>query len=228
MINASLMAFNSELIERQIKIVKQTKKRLVILIMLIVIYCVTFVPNFITTILKNTLYATSGSLRPFNLIFSILALANPTLNSLVLLTLCLKSDDRYLNAQTDSGTGGASSSSTSGSVDNDDRDDVAKEASLPGTTSNNAENVADLTIKAGSELRASLRRLVNRVLIKRGLDVQKASVVIVSDRAISDCRKPSNRIAHNINTNEVNDSSVPLSELEPCLKNIKPCQEEEV
>lgn len=65
--------------------------------MLIVIYCITFVPNFITTILKNTLFATQGSLRPFNLIFSILALANPTLNSLVLLILCIRSDDNYLN-----------------------------------------------------------------------------------------------------------------------------------
>lgn len=99
-INASLMAFKSELLERQIKIVKQTKKRLFILVMLIVIYCVTFVPNFVTTILKNTLYASTNAddhIRPFNLIFSILALANPTLNSLVLLFLCVKSDDNYLN-----------------------------------------------------------------------------------------------------------------------------------
>jgi hypothetical protein len=97
-INASLMAFKSELLERQIKIVQQTKKRLVILVMLIIIYCVTFVPNFTTTILKNTLFATRPmAIRPYNLIFSILALSNPMFNSIILLLLCVRSDDHYLN-----------------------------------------------------------------------------------------------------------------------------------
>lgn len=194
------MAFKSEIIERQIKIVKQTKKRLIILIMLIVIYCVTFVPNFITTILKNTLYAASGSLKPFNIIFSILALANPTLNSIVLLTLCLKSDDRYLNA-----------TSPRSSVDHEDMD----------------ENVNDRELDEKGDLKGNFKKLVDRVLLKRGLNAETVNAVVVTDRAIHE-RPNLVNMSHNTKNIVNKDPMVELSEQEPCLKRENVHLEEEV
>lgn len=96
-INASLMAVKPEFIERHIKIVKDTTKRLFILVILIVIFCFTFLPNFITTVLKNTIDTNIFSLRPYDVIGSIISLSNSSLNSLVLLFLCIKSNEAYPN-----------------------------------------------------------------------------------------------------------------------------------
>jgi hypothetical protein len=53
--------------------------------------------------LKNVLPA-SVSLKPFNLIAAILNQANPTLNSMALLVLCLCSNDNSLNKKLNCGT----------------------------------------------------------------------------------------------------------------------------
>lgn len=253
-INASLMAFKSDLIERQIKIVKQTKKRLIILIMLIFIYCVTFVPNFVTTILKNTLYVTSsGSLKPFNIIFSILTLANPTLNSIVLLTLCLKSDDRYLNRQAAAAAaraarGGTTSSTSSNDGSCDDHHDgippkqtnsievvpLGEDGGRRGRVVNRSGVIGRR--ENGEEFRASIKKLVNRVLSKRGLTAETANAMIVSDRAMGEPtsstttsgRNVMNNLCHNIRVSKESGGGVPLSELEPCLKRDQANQEEEV
>ncbi|CAF0871626.1 unnamed protein product [Brachionus calyciflorus] len=96
-INASLLALKSDFIERQIKISKLTLKRLKILIYLLVLFCACFMPNFVTVILKNVLDEKNLELlKPFNLISSILNLANSSLNSIILLILCFKSNDTYL------------------------------------------------------------------------------------------------------------------------------------
>lgn len=96
-INASLMAVKSDFIERQIKISKLTRKRLLILICLICVFSFCFVPNFVIAVLKNTLDEVNLSmLRPFGLIASILNLCNSSFNSFVLLVLCVKSNDTYL------------------------------------------------------------------------------------------------------------------------------------
>ena len=96
LLNPSLVDFYSELLDRHLKIVKETTKRLFILVLLIVLFCLTFLPNFITTVLKNTINTNLISLNPYNLISSIINLSNSSLNSIVLLFLCVKSNDNYL------------------------------------------------------------------------------------------------------------------------------------
>ena len=229
------MAFKAEAIERQIKIVKQTKKRLIILIMLIVIYCITFVPNFITTILKNTLYATSGSLHPFNLIFSILALSNPTLNSIVLLTLCIKSDDRYLNTTSSSTSSSpsaaaaatqqqvcaSSSSSSSSSCDGSSQGDSLGGGVGSGGAPNDDDDsrrhpsMNNRTNDGRRVVQASLMRFVNRVLSRD----EASNAMIVSDRALSEANHMTHANAFHSgsksNFNGTRDMNVQLSELEP-------------
>ena len=53
-------------------------------------------PNFVLTLLKNIL-PSNISLKPYNMIGAILNQANPTLNSIVLLILCIISRDKNLN-----------------------------------------------------------------------------------------------------------------------------------
>ena len=87
---------NASFLNRHLRIVGETSKRLVFFISLIVIFCLTFIPNFVMTMLKNVLDS-NVSLEPFNLIFSIWNQTNPTLNSINLLTLCILSRDSALN-----------------------------------------------------------------------------------------------------------------------------------
>ncbi len=94
---------NAKFFSRHLLIVNETSKRLKIFILLIVIFVATFMPNFVLTMLKNVLPA-SVSLKPFNLIAAILNQANPTLNSMALLVLCLCSNDNSLNKKLNCGT----------------------------------------------------------------------------------------------------------------------------
>ena len=91
--NPSLQDLNAELLKRHTKIVAETTKRLFILVCLIVIFLLTFMPNFITTVLKNTLNTQEISLRPYSLIGSIINLSDSTLNAVILLYLCVRSND---------------------------------------------------------------------------------------------------------------------------------------
>ena len=91
--NPALYEINSELLKRHDKIVRETTKRLFILVCLVVVFLLTFLPNFITTVLKNTLNTQLVSLKPYNLISSIVNMSNSTLNATILLFLCLKSND---------------------------------------------------------------------------------------------------------------------------------------
>lgn len=87
---------NAKFFSRHLRIVNETSKRLTVFIALIIIFTCTFVPNFILTMLKNIIDS-DISLKPFNMISAILNQANPTLNSIVLLVLCIISNDTELN-----------------------------------------------------------------------------------------------------------------------------------
>ena len=87
---------NAKFFSRHLRIVNETSKRLTIFIALIIIFTCTFVPNFILTMLKNIIDS-DISLKPFNMLSAILNQANPTLNSVVLLVLCIISNDSDLN-----------------------------------------------------------------------------------------------------------------------------------
>jgi hypothetical protein len=88
----SLLELNADLLQRHDKIVRETTKRLLILVCLIGVFLLTFMPNFIMTVLKNTLNTQKTSLRPYNLISSIINLSDATLNAIILLFLCIKSN----------------------------------------------------------------------------------------------------------------------------------------
>lgn len=93
----TLQAIKADFIERQIKISKLTIKRLRILIYLLIVFCLCFVPNFVMVILKNVLGESKVRiLRSLSLISSITNLSNSSLNAVILLVLCLKSNDTYL------------------------------------------------------------------------------------------------------------------------------------
>jgi hypothetical protein len=99
-VNASVMAFsaNDHFLKRHIQIVKETTKRLYIIFILLIIFCLTFMPNFVMIILKNTLsYEHLIKLKPFNLIASMINLSNGCFNSFILLFLCWKSKDKFLH-----------------------------------------------------------------------------------------------------------------------------------
>ena len=93
----TLQAIKADFIERQIKISKLTIKRLRILVYLLIVFCLCFVPNFVMVILKNVLTESKiHFLRSLSLISSIANLSNSSLNAVILLVLCLKSNDTYL------------------------------------------------------------------------------------------------------------------------------------
>ena len=76
-----------------LNIVRETKKRLYILVSLIFIFVVTFMPNFATSVMKSTLASSAEArlaLRSQFLFCSIVNLADSSLNAIVLLVLCLK------------------------------------------------------------------------------------------------------------------------------------------
>lgn len=96
-VNSGILALKADFIERQIKISKLTIKRLKILIYLLIVFCLCFVPNFIMVILKNVLNESRLEfLRPISLLSSIANLSNSSLNAVILMILCLKSNDTYL------------------------------------------------------------------------------------------------------------------------------------
>jgi len=90
---------DSKFLSRHVHIVDETTKRLNIFVFLIGVFCFTFLPNFIMTILKNVVDTNQITLKPYNLIASIINLINPTFNSIVLLTLACKSNDSILVKQ---------------------------------------------------------------------------------------------------------------------------------
>lgn len=90
---------DSRFLNRHVRIVDETAKRLNIFVLLIGVFCFTFLPNFIMTLLKNIVDTKQITLKPYNLIASIINLINPTLNSVVLLVLCIKSNDSILLKQ---------------------------------------------------------------------------------------------------------------------------------
>jgi hypothetical protein len=90
---------DSEFLGRHIHIIKTTSKRLNIFIFLIFVFCFTFLPNFIMTLLKNIIDNKEISLKPWNLIGAIVNLLNPMFNSVVLLILCLYQNDSVLAKQ---------------------------------------------------------------------------------------------------------------------------------
>lgn len=87
---------DSKFLHRHVRIVDETAKRLNIFVLLIGVFCFTFLPNFIMTLLKNIIDTKQITLKPFNMVSSIINLINPTLNSAVLLALCVKSNDLIL------------------------------------------------------------------------------------------------------------------------------------
>jgi hypothetical protein len=97
-VNASFLSLdnNSNFLRRHIFIVEETSRRLIILISLIVVFCITFMPNFIMTLVKNTIDEKVQWLKQLHLICSIISLSNATLNSIILLILCIKSNNAYL------------------------------------------------------------------------------------------------------------------------------------
>jgi len=90
-VNASLMAFKADHIERNIKIVKETTNRLFILMLLAVVFFLSFMPNFIMTILKNVLNTKTTHFQSFSILSSMINLSNATFNSIILFVLCKKS-----------------------------------------------------------------------------------------------------------------------------------------
>ena len=88
---------NSKFLINHMLIVKETSRRLIIFIFLIVIFCLTFLPNFVMTMLKNVLDTSLYPLKPYILVGSIINLANPSLNSIVLLCLCIISNDSNMS-----------------------------------------------------------------------------------------------------------------------------------
>ena len=90
-------SLENEIYDRHNRIVKETIKRLFILSLLIVVFCATFLPHFIATLLKNIIQTNTILLNPYNLISCIISLSNSSLNSIILLILCLKSKDTCLS-----------------------------------------------------------------------------------------------------------------------------------
>jgi len=90
---------DSKFLGRHIHIIKTMSKRLNIFIFLIIVFCFTFLPNFIMTLLKNIIDNKEISLKPWNLLAAIINLLNPTFNSVVLLILCLYQNDSVLVKQ---------------------------------------------------------------------------------------------------------------------------------
>jgi hypothetical protein len=90
-VNASLMAFKAEHIERNIKIVKETTNRLFILMLLALVFFLSFMPNFVMTILKNVLSTKTTYFQSFSILSSMINLSNATFNSIILFVLCKKS-----------------------------------------------------------------------------------------------------------------------------------------
>jgi hypothetical protein len=90
-------SLEDEIYDRHNMIVKETLKRLLILSLLIVVFCATFLPHFIATLLKNILQTNTILLNPYNLISCIISLSNSSINSIILLILCVKSKETCLS-----------------------------------------------------------------------------------------------------------------------------------